>query len=460
MKPKLTQATKPTALQPPVVVQQPPALSGGRGCRQLRPIDAVLLIGLVLSLAVLSVSVIWLLRPHSRGYVQAKCVIIGVQQVQPQECKKLPKCYPGRQAYNDPKTSWCPDPPDKDHGEEENKRQRRSPSHDDYTGGFRGSFGDGPPRPPPGSPDDFPGHFGDGPPHPPSGYPDDFPGHFSDWPSRPPPGYPDDVPGPFGDWPSRPPPGSPDDFPGPFGDGHTRPPHGPHHRPGPGRRHGRRNGRPGNWENHSHEEGDPSTPPPTTPDSGALNQQAKVGSCSLVTVEVFTSNEARSSGKTWTASLYSGRKAAEDCNQCSFSTCPSRPRRSESMACYYRRDSPQNVFGGHLDGRWGGRRIVCSAVFVAIFLVLFVIRRVYIRCVMPSHRVGYTGGFVVAMPSDDEKSSQDTMTTIGLPSDRVTEAYAPPQYSGTVAMGRPPGYDEALALEPKNPLVLTPVAQT
>ena len=146
--------------------------------------------------------------------------------------------------------------------------------------------------------------------------------------------------------------------------------------------------------------------------------------------------------------------------QCSFSTCPSRPRRNESMSCYYRRDSPQHVFGGHLDGRWGGRRIVCSAVFVAIFLVLFVLRRVYIRCVAPSHRVGYTGGFVIAMPSDDEKSSQDTMTTIGLPSDRVTEAYAPPQYSRRVAMGRPPGYDEALALEPKNPLVLTPVAQS
>ena len=187
------------------------------------------------------------------------------------------QCYPGRQAYNDPNTSWCPVSPDTDHGEEENKRQRRSPSHDDYPDGFPGRPGDGPPHLPPGHPDDFPGPFGDAPQQLPLEYPDDSPGHFGDGPPRPPPG-----------------------------------PHGPHRRPGPGpgRRHGRPNGRPGNWEDRSHKE-----EAPTTPNSGALRQQAKVGSCSLVTVEVFTSKEAHASGKTWAAFLYSGRKAAEDCNQ-------------------------------------------------------------------------------------------------------------------------------------------------
>ena len=54
------------------------------------------------------------------------------------------------------------------------------------------------------------------------------------------------------------------------------------------------------------------------------------------------------------------------------------------------------------------------------------------------------------------------MTTVGLSSDAVTEADAPPQYSAAAeaaAIGRPPGYDEALAIEPKNQLVLSPVAQ-
>ena len=67
---------------------------------------------------------------------------------------------------------------------------------------------------------------------------------------------------------------------------------------------------------------------------------------------------------------------------------------------------------------------------------------------------------VIAIPSVDGGRDKSTATH-GLPSsdgDAEDPRYLP-KYSEVAAFGRPPAYDEALALESKNELVLTPVVQ-
>ena len=143
--------------------------------------------------------------------------------------------------------------------------------------------------------------------------------------------------------------------------------------------------------------------------------------------------------------------------QCSFSMCTDRlvPAKGDSMPCYYHRDHFERVFGGHLERPWNRRRIVCPIVLVAVFFLLLVARRAYLRWITPTHKINSTGGVVVAIPSVVEKST----TTHGLSSsDGDAGVPYPPKYSEVATFGRPPAYDEALALESKNELVLTPVA--
>ena len=133
------------------------------------------------------------------------------------------------------------------------------------------------------------------------------------------------------------------------------------------------------------------------------------------------------------------------------------PTRGEWLPCYYRRDAPSRVFGGHLHGGWSGRRrIACPVVFVAVFLVLLVLRRVYLCCVVPGRQVGFTGDLVYAVPPVDKSEK----TTLGAPArDGDLEASAPPTYLEVAASEHPPAYDEALALKAKKELVLTPIVQ-